>query len=415
MSTRISAAIAAASIALFAGGRAFGFDASTVDGAVTASNAFAFDFYLKARRGQGNFVCSPAGAAIALTMVAAGAHGETQAEMLHALHIDPVNLDKTYRSFAAILTALKERDGKVGPALNMAARLWIRKDLEPRPAYVSLLRDVFRTPLPEVNFDNRGEAAVAAINQWASDETHGRVPQVFARLRGTASIVLANVVSMTGSWQQPFEEGATYDAKFTTSPQRTAVKIKMMKRGHSRYGEGYVQGYAQVDGAKLVELPYWGGLSMIVVFPDEADGLEKIENRLGGHYDEWVGALEHQVVDLELPFFATTTALPLVDLLKAMGILLAFDPRQANFSDKSNASVGETDWQNPYIGDAIQKVRIETPAPISFHHSNKKNGNLELPGLPPIIFHANHPFMYVIRDVKSGVILFMGRVVKPTE
>ena len=128
MSTRIFAAIAAASVALFAGGRAFGFDASTVDGAVKASNAFAFDFYLQARRGQGNFVCSPAGAAIALIMLAAGAHGETQAEMLHALHIDSENLDKTYRSFAAILTALQERDGKDALALNMASRLWIERE-----------------------------------------------------------------------------------------------------------------------------------------------------------------------------------------------------------------------------------------------------------------------------------------------
>jgi serine protease inhibitor len=65
--------------------------------------------------------------------------------MLQTLHIDPENLDKTYGSFAAILTVLKERDGKDGLALNVASRLWIRKDLEPRPAYVSLLRDVFRT------------------------------------------------------------------------------------------------------------------------------------------------------------------------------------------------------------------------------------------------------------------------------
>lgn len=365
-------------------------------------------------------MCSPAGAAIALTMVAAGARGETQAEMLHALHIDrenlSENLDKTYRSFATIQTLLQEHDGKDGLALNMANRQWIRKDLKFRPAYASLLRDVFRTPLPEVDFDNRGKAVVAAINQWASDETHGRVPQVFARLSGTGSIVLANVVYMTGLWKQPFEEGETYDAKFATPPQRAAVKIKMMKRPrHFRYGEdGYVQGYAQVDGATLVELPYWGGLSMIVVFPDEADGLEKIENRLGGRYDEWVGALERQEVDVELPLFTTTTALPLVDLFKAMGILRAFDPRQANFSDKSNASVGEANGQNPYIGDAIQMVRIETPAPVRFHHSNKGSGNMELPGLPPVIFHANHPFMYVVRDVKSGVILFMGRVVKPT-
>jgi serpin B len=394
---------------LFAGGRAFGFDASTVDGAVTASNAFDFDFYLQARRGQGNFVCSPVGAAIALTMVAAGAHGETQAEMLQTLHIDPENLDKTYRSFAAILMALKERDGKDGLALHVASRLWIRKDLDPRPAYVSLLRDVFRTPLPEVNFDNRGEAAVAAINQWASDETHGRVPQVFARLSGTGAIVLANIVSMAGILQQPFEQRATYDAKFNNLPQKATVK--MMKQ-LGRFD------YAQVDGAKLVELPYRGELSMIVVLPDESDGLEKIENRLGGHYDEWVGALEYRKVDLELPRFTTTTALPLVGLLKAMGILRAFDPRQANFSDMANASVREADRQNPYIGDAIQKARIETKEPavpvIRVHHGPKAEILYLLQLQPPtVIFHANHPFMYVVRDVKSGVILFMGRMVKP--
>ncbi len=410
MSTRIFAAIAAAYIAVFAGGRAFGFDASTVDGAVKASNVFAFDFYLQARRGQGNFVCSPAGAAIALTMVAAGAHGETQAEMLHALHIDSENLDKAYRSFAAILTALKERDGKDGLALNVASRLWIRKDFKFRPAYVSLLRDVFRTPLPEVYVDNGGEAAVAAINHWASDETHGRVPQLLARLSGTGAIVLANVVYVTGAWQQPFEERASYDAKFTTPPSRTAVKIKMMKR-LGRFG------YAQVDGARLIEMFYRGGLSMIVVLPDEADGLEKIENRLGGHYDEWVGALEPQGIDLELPRFTTTTALPLVDLLKAMGILRAFDRRQANLSDMANASVGEAERQNPYIGDAIHEVRIETAAPvITIHHERRTHILILRPEAPrPIIFHANHPFMHVVRDVKNGEILFMGRVVKPAE
>jgi serpin B len=416
MSTRTTAAIAAASVALFASGRAFGFDASTVDGAVKASNAFGFDFYLQARRGQGNFVCSPAGAAIALAMVAAGAHGETQAEMLHTLHIDsenlPENLDKTYGSFAALLTALKERDGKDGLALNVAGRLWIQKDLKPRPTYASLIRDVFRTPLLEVDFDNRGEAAVAAINQWASDETHGRVPQILARLSGTGTIVLANVVYMTGAWPQPFEQRATYNAKFNNPPKKTTVK--MMKQ-LGRFG------YAQVDGAKLVELPYRGGLSMIVVLPDESDSLEKIENRLGGHYDEWVGSLELQKVDLELPRFTATTELPLVDLLKAMGILRAFDRRQANFSDMANCSVSEADCQNLYIGDAIQKARIATnergteaaAVTVVKIYRIAVSGGLDPPPPRPVTFHANHPFMYVVRDVKSGAILFMGRMVKP--
>jgi len=411
MSTRIFAAIAAASIVLFVGGRAFCFDASTVAGAVAASNAFGFDFYLHARGGQGNFVCSPAGAAIALTMTAAGAHGETQTEILHALHIDSENLsenlDKAYCSFAGLLTTLKERDGKDALALTVTGRLWIQKDLKPRPAYVSFLRDVFQTPLPEVDFDNGGEATMATINEWAFAESHGRVPQILARLNGTGAIVLTSVASMTGAWQRPFEQGAIYDATFSNPPQKTTVK--MMKQ-LGRFG------YAQVDGAKLVELPYWGGLSMVVVLADDFDGLEKIENRLGGHYDEWVGALEPQEVDLELPGFTTTTALPLVNLLKAMGIVRAFGRRQANFSDMANASVGDEDRRKPYIGDAIQKARIETAPPVAtIPRRIKPVGDpLELVlRTRPAIFHANHPFMYLVRDMKSGVIIFMGRMVKP--
>jgi serpin B len=220
--------------------------------------------------------------------------------------------------------------------------------------------------------------------------------------------VLANIVHMTGAW--PFEVRAIYDAKFTSPPQRIAVKIKMMKQ-LGRFGN------VHVDGAKLVELPYKGGLSMIVVLPDDSYGLEKIENRLGGHYDEWVAALEPQEVDLELPRFTTTTALPLVDLLKAMGSLQAFDRHQANFSDMVNAPVGEEGVQNLYVGDAIQKVQIEMAAPvIAIHHERRTDIlilRLETP--PPLIFDANHPFMYVVRDVKSGVILFMGRMVKPAQ
>jgi serpin B len=412
MTARISAAILSASIALLVGIPSFGFDASTVRGAVKASNAFGFDFYLQARRGQTNFVCSPAGTTIALTMAVAGAQGETRAEMLQALHIDPENSEAAYASFAALLAALQERGRTDGLALDVATRLWIQKHLEPRPTYLSLLRDVFHTPLSEADFESGGKATVAAINQWASDATHGRVPHLLAGLSGADTIVVTNVASMTGQWLRPFDHRAAYDAKFAAPSQRTAVKVKMLKgRGGFRY--------AQVDGAKLIELRYLGELSMVVVLPDYSDGLEKVENRLASRYDEWVEALEPQDVDLELPRFATTTALPLVDLLKAMGIRRAFDDRQANFSDMVSASVTEAGRRNPSIGHAIQKASIETPAPLVIPYRRTRPTVDPLEGLGPLpppqrmTFHANHPFIYVVRDVKSGQIVFLGRIVKP--
>lgn len=405
MRTRISAAIVSASIAFLVGGRSFGFNASTVEGAIKASNAFGFDLYLQARRGQLNFVFSPAGATAALTMTAAGAHGKTRAEMLHALHIDPENFDQTYAAFAAILTALKGHDGNDGLSLNVATHLWVRKNLEPRPIFLSLLHDVFHVPLSEVSFDRRGEGAVAAINQWASDETHGRARQVIARLSGADTVVLTNVASMTGAWGLPFEERATYDAEFTAPLQRTAVKVKMMKRlGRFRY--------SQVDGAKVIELFYQGELSMIVVLPDGSDDLEKIENRLGDRFDEWVEALEQRDVDVELPRFATTTVLPLANLLKAV--------TQANFPEMASDSFAQADRQNPPIGRAVQTASIETPAPINTPSRRVKLSGDPILYVEPVrslerrsAFHANHPFMYIVRDVRSGQIIFMGRIVNP--
>jgi serpin B len=416
MKTRIFVVGAAISVAMFAGGCAtsnsleapVSFKASTVDGAVKASNAFGFDFYRKARKGRDNFVCSPAGAAISLTMAAAGARGETQAEMLRTLHIDPAKLDQTYASFAAILIALKSHDGKDGLVLNVADRVWVQKGLKLQPDYLSLLGDGFRAPLAEVDFTAGSGAALSAINQWSSDETHGRIRQILEHLSEDALLVLANAVYMMGEWQQPFVESATYDGKFTTGKKKTT--IRMMRQVSSFR-------YARASGVKLVELPYKGGLSMQVVLPDDVDGLEKIENRLGSSYAEWVEALEYKRVDLELPRFVTPTTLPLVGLLKEMGIRLAFTPDRADFS-------GVTGTAPLYIDDAIQKAWIATNergteaaavTVVVMAEGVSEDAYPQPPPPPPVIFHADHPFIYLIRDVKSGAILFLGRMVKPAE
>jgi serpin B len=213
---------------------------------------------------------------------------------------------------------------------------------------------------------------------------------------------------MMGEWQQPFVESATYDGKFTTGKKKTT--IRMMRQVSSFR-------YARASGVKLVELPYKGGLSMQVVLPDDVDGLEKIENRLGSSYAEWVEALEYKRVDLELPRFVTPTTLPLVGLLKEMGIRLAFTPDRADFS-------GVTGTAPLYIDDAIQKAWIATNergteaaavTVVVMAEGVSEDAYPQPPPPPPVIFHADHPFIYLIRDVKSGAILFLGRMVKPAE
>ena len=115
-------------------------------------------------------------------------------------------------------------------------------------------------------------------------------------------MVLANAIYMMGEWQQPFAESATADSKVISVAGETSVRMMRQVSGFR---------YAQVRGAKLVELPYKGGLSMIVVLPDDIDGLEKIEDRVGSSYTDWTAALEYRQVNLKLPHFTTATDLDL--------------------------------------------------------------------------------------------------------
>jgi serpin B len=417
MSARIWVAVAMILVALGGGGCATSFEASTVAGAVKASNAFGFDLYRQAREGKDNFVCCPAGAAIALTMAAAGARGETQAEMLHALHIESANLDQTYTSFAAVLAALKDLNGKNGLSLSVADLVWVQKEFTFRPEYLSLLRERFRAPIAEADFKHAPDVARAVINQWASDETHGRIPQILAALDEGTRMVLANAVYMNAEWRSPFIGDATRDDWFTTSQGK--IKTKIMRQEDSFR-------YAEVRGAKLVELPYKGGLSMIVVLPNDNDGLSQIEDRLASSYVSWIEALEYRMVDLELPRFSTETSLPLVESLKNLGMRLAFDACYANFSGmrlgpRQNGQALDTcvSRGDLYITQAIQKAWIETnelgteAAAVTVVVMGLKVSSVAGPRLRRVVFHADHPFLYLIRDVRTGVILFAGRVVKP--
>ncbi len=380
------------------------FEASTVAGAVQASNAFGFELYGRARADQDNFVCSPAGAAIALTMAAAGARGATQAEMLRTLHIDPAQLGQTYASFAAILAALNARNGQDGLVLTVADRAWAQKGLGFRREYLSLLGETFHAPVAQVDFIHASDAALEAINRWAADETHGRIPRILEALSEETLLVLANAVYLKGGWQRPFQANDTRDGGFATA--KGQVSTKMMRQVTEFR-------YAEVDGAKLVELAYRGGVSMIVVLPEHDDGLSQIEERLAGSYADWIGKLAGRLVDLELPRFTSTTTLDLVSLLQAMGMRLAFYRGSADFS-----GMVTNPGASLFIGDAVQKAWIETneigtEAAAVTAVTGDDLSDYEEPEPKPVIFHANHPFLYVIRDMASGAILFVGRVVQP--
>jgi serpin B len=375
-------------------------DGLTAAGAVGASNRFGFDLYARAKSRDQNLICSPASAAVALTMTLAGARGSTQAQMAGVLHLDASKAADAHASFASLLATLNGRDGHSGVALHLGDRLWGHVGYTFRPEFLTLLAERYRAPLEVVDF-GAPEAARATINRWGAVETHGRITEVLPPRAVTlrTRLVLTNSVYFKGRWATPFVD--THDGAFTTAHGEVTAKMMSVTERFA---------YARVGDVQIVQLPYAGGLSMVVVLPGAPDGLEAAEARAAGAYDDWVSALRPARVDVKLPRWKLDSTMSLKDQLTAMGMPIAFT-EQADFS-------GMTGKPGLFIGGVLQQAFVEVnevgTEAAAVTAVIMEGESAPAATEPPVAFYADHPFLYLIRDDATGTILFMGRVVDPT-
>jgi serpin B len=381
--------------------------------AAAACNRFGFDLYAKAKVRDENVILSPLSAAAALAMTAAGARGETLAQMAHVLHVD--GLADAHRDFAYLQVSLaghgEEQPGQL-PELAIANRIWGQKGLSYRADFLALLRDQYGASLGQLDFEHAQETARVEINEWVKEQTRGRIPDLLEPGMVdalTTRLVLTNAVYFKGKWQSPFPNIETREQDFRT-PKGMAGARMMRQLGYFAH--------AHLDDVQLVELPYVGGrLSMIVILPDSANGLSDAEGRIGRSYDRWLAALEAKDVDLWLPTWTRRQRLDMANLLAAMGMPLAFT-RGADFSGMTDERTLEP-WQF-YISEVIQKAFVEAnetgteaAAATAVVMAVPVSADPTPPPPPPVVFHADHPFLYLIRDRETGAVLFLGRVVDP--
>jgi serine protease inhibitor len=370
--------------------------------AVAASNKFGFDLYARIKAGPDNAICSPVSAAVALTMAWAGARGETEREMARALSLDATEPNETHAAFAALLDALNRRNGKEGVTLQVADRLWGQKHVDFHPAYLQILGDRYRAPLEAVDFLHATEKARLAINRWAAAKTHDRIREVLhpGDLDSQTRLVLTNAVYLKAAWQVEFAKEATVDGPFTSPTGKVVAKMMETQAGF-RYG--------RAQGVRILELGYRGDLSMVIVLPDAVDGLEAVENRLAASYQGWLKVLRFKRIDLELPRWTVRSRLTLADALAAMGMPTAFT-MAADFS-------GMADVRPLFIHKILQEAFIDVDEAgteaAAVTAVVEGTASLMIPTDQPIPFHADHPFLYLIRDKKTGAVLFIGRVVDP--
>jgi len=369
---------------------------------VKGNNAFALDLYAQLKKEQGNLFFSPFSISTALGMTYAGARGNTERQMAEVLHFE-LGQEGLHPAFRELFMELNSRPGGRRYELSVANALWGQKGYRFLEEFRELVRKNYGGGLNQVDFVKARETARRTINTWVEGETRGKITDLLKPgiINSWTRLVLTNAIYFKGYWASRFKEELTQEAPFTLVTGGKVNVPMMHLNGEFRYME--------TDDLQALELPYLGGdLSMVVFLPKETDGIRNFEPSLtAGSLKKWLVRFREQEVLVALPKFKMTCDFRLDQALKSMGMTDAFE--EADFS-------GMTGRKELFIAAVVHKAFVEvneegTEAAAATAVVMEKGAV----GQRPPVFRADHPFLFLIRDLRSNSILFLGRVMDPRE
>ena len=391
---------------------------------VEGNNAFAFDLYGKLKelessvsstdifgkpkKQESNLFFSPFSISTALAMTYAGARGNTAAQMEKALHFN-LGQQRLHPAFHGLIWDIQGRQKTGNYQLSVANALWGQKGYGFLPDFLKLTKDKYGAGLSEVDFEHDTEGARLAINKWVEVQTNNRIKDLVPPgvLSDLTRLVLTNAIYFKATWASEFKHDATRSETFMP-PDGDSVQAPMMHQTH-------MFAYGETDELQTLEMLYKGNdLSMVVLLPRKRDGLAALEKALTQErLAELLDGLAQNLVELTLPKFKSTTTFRLEEVLKSLGVIDAFVLRKADFSGMSSK-------RDLFIQAVLHKAFVEVDekgteaaAATAVAMAMEFVPVVEPPR--PKVFCADHPFLFLIRDRRTGSILFMGRVMNPKE
>jgi serpin B len=373
-------------------------------------NDFAFALHGRLARSPGNRFFSPLSIRAALGMACAGARGETADQMSQVLGFDAGD-ETAHAAVAALIDRLNE-SGIDEFELSVANSLWMQKGTKLQADFTSLVTRCYAGAIQSVDFREDPASACVLINRWVEEKTRKRIRDLIQRdaLSVETSLVLANAVFFKGLWEQPFDEISTRREPFHLEGAEVQAPL-MHQAGVARYVEG--------DGYQALDLGYRDGdLSMLVILPNREVGIPGLVDRFTAtEFERCVAQLSRTVVEMFLPRFRITWSGDLGLVLEGLGMTLPFDSTRADFAGINGCRPPHPDSQ--FLSAVLHKAFVEVneagteaaaatavvaPARALFGQPREI-----------AVFRADHPFLYFIRDRKSGAILFTGHLADPTQ
>jgi serpin B len=381
------------------------------DRATLASDnaAFAFDVYKQLIANNNNLIFSPASISIALAMTYAGAAGTTATEMASALHftLPPAQLHPAFNTLDLALTSRGQ--GQLGAdgrpmQVDIVNALWAEKTYTFRSDFLDTLAANYGAGVNLLDFINAPDPSRVTINNWVAEQTNDKIQDLLPQnsIDSSTRLVLTNAVYFNAAWKTPFDANNTHNGSFTLL-DGSSVNATFMNA--ELFGIPAAQGTNFVAAS----LPYADdNLSLLVVVPDAGE-FTPVESSLDSTaLATLVAGLTSQQVILGLPRFKIETGAALKDILTALGMTSAFDPGTADFS-------GMDGTHNLFISEVVHKAFIDVAEKGT--EAAAATGVIMVGSAAPtgLFINANRPFLYFLRDQPTGAILFMGRVLDPSQ
>ena len=367
---------------------------------VNSNTTFALDLYRALRKEDGNLFFSPYSISTALAMTYAGTRGETETQMKETLCFT-LPQSVLHPAFRALTK--EETDKNSGAQLSIANALWGQIGYPFLSDFRDTLAESYDAPLRLTDFAGATEQARMDINDWVSEETGGKIEDLMVpgSITPATRLVLANAIYFKGTWKVRFDEACTTDLPFYRL-DGSQVKVPMMNvKEHFRYMEE--------TSYKAIELPYTGDeLVMDIILPNTLPNTGTFKEFEAGldieRLDSILAQLRSKKVVLSMPKFDLTSEFSLADTLAALGMPDAFT-ELADFS-------GIDGMRDLFIGHVVHK------AYVSVNEEGTEAAGASGAGMTfsvPAMMTIDRPFIFLIRDIETGTILFIGRVLDPSE
>ncbi len=366
-----------------------------------SGNLFGFKFFKEVARQEKdkNLFISPLSVSMALGMAYNGASGNTQEAIQKTLELSGLSLQEVNESYKSLTELLRGLDDKV--IFQIGNSIWYRQGLNVEKGFIDLNQTYFNASVTPLDFND--PSAAPTINGWVDKSTNGKIKEIVdSPIDPSLVMFLINAIYFKGTWTYQFDKKATSDDFFTISDGSKKPCKMMFQKGDFQYSEN--------PQFQSVDLPYGNGkFSMIVILPQKQIPVDSLIMQFDReNWEKWTAGFSPQKGELSFPRFTMSYDAELKSVLQALGMGIAFDPDQADFTRIRKE--GEL---------FISKVKHKTFVDVNEEGTEAAAVTSVEIGITSIgpsgfVMRVDRPFVFAIYERQSQSILFMGKIAQPT-